>query len=476
MDGYVAVQGDHLVDPAGRPLTLRGVNIGGWMLMEGFIGGFPGNESGFRRRLGEALGEARAERFFDRWLDAWFTEDDARFVASLGANCVRIPINYRHFEDDLRPFELREQGLARLDRAIEWCAHHGLYVIIDLHAAQGWQNGSWHSDNPSRLTLLWEQRQFQDRVTWLWEQLARHYRDAPWVAGYNLLNEPVDVQGGHRLMALYARLGMAIRSIDPHHVLFLDGNRYAQQPPDAGIGIGNVVHAIHHYPVPGTAGSSAYPGVIAGRTWDRAAVKGELLTRVGPSLDAGVPVLLGEFGPIYDDDPAMLASRLRVLDDQLGMFEELGLSWTIWTLKDVGVHALLEVGPETPWRRLMQPMIDRTQRLGAQYWGVSPATWRSAFGDLYRLVEREFEDLPWYPWEPANEIQVIVGENMIGAFLARQAAESFRDLDDAALDALSGSFRFASCIERTALVERLRSVLHGTRPRPAPLGPALLNA
>ena len=49
----------------------------------------------------------------------------------------------------------------------------------------------------------------------------QHYKDNTWVAGYNPLNEPADIQ--HiRLMAFYERLEKAVRAVDPHHILFLE--------------------------------------------------------------------------------------------------------------------------------------------------------------------------------------------------------------------------------------------------------------
>ncbi len=38
------------------------------------------------------------------------TEEDARFIKSLGLNLVRIPVNYRHFEDDMNPFAIKQGG------------------------------------------------------------------------------------------------------------------------------------------------------------------------------------------------------------------------------------------------------------------------------------------------------------------------------------------------------------------------------
>src|SRR6185503_19570300 len=181
MDHDVLLQtsGRQIMTRSGRPVMLRGVGLGGWMNMENFITGFPSTETLQRAALRRALGEEGAQRFFDRF----FGDEDAASIASLGLNVVRLAVSYRHFEDDLRPFELREDGFRLLDRAIERCARHGLYAVIDLHALPGCQNQRWHSDNPTHRAFLWEHKHFQDRVVHLWEALAQRYRDDPWVAG-----------------------------------------------------------------------------------------------------------------------------------------------------------------------------------------------------------------------------------------------------------------------------------------------------
>src|SRR5215468_1567429 len=116
---FLQTAGRRIATRAGHPVRLRGVGLGGWMNMENFITGFPATESLQRAALQKALGEDGSRRFFDRFLDVFFGDDDAAFLASLGLNLVRLPINYRHFEDDMRPFDLREDGFAALDRAIE---------------------------------------------------------------------------------------------------------------------------------------------------------------------------------------------------------------------------------------------------------------------------------------------------------------------------------------------------------------------
>jgi endoglucanase len=180
------VKGNRIVDADGQAVMLRGFGLGGWMNMENFITGYPANEQAQREAIRNVLGEELSELFFDRFLEYFFTDDDARFVASLGLNLVRLPINYRHFEDDMRPFELKEQGFKHLDRAIEACARHAVYTILDLHAFPGYQNQHWHSDNPTHAALFWEHKHFQDRAVWLWERFAERYRGNTAVAGYNI--------------------------------------------------------------------------------------------------------------------------------------------------------------------------------------------------------------------------------------------------------------------------------------------------
>lgn len=87
--------------------------------MENFITGFSGHESQHRAAMKKVLGQEKYEFFFDKWLEYFFTEADAKFFAESGLNCLRLPFNYRHFEDDMNPRVLKESGFKHLDRVIE---------------------------------------------------------------------------------------------------------------------------------------------------------------------------------------------------------------------------------------------------------------------------------------------------------------------------------------------------------------------
>ena len=157
---FLKVKGDHIQNQSEQVVTLHGIGLGGWMNMENFITGFPANENAFRQVVYRALGDEKADFLFDRYLDYFFTDEDARFIRSLGLNLVRLPFNYRHFEDDMNPAVIREAGLKHLDRVIKICADHEIYTILDLHAAAGYQNQDWHSDNPSQQAFFWQHKHF----------------------------------------------------------------------------------------------------------------------------------------------------------------------------------------------------------------------------------------------------------------------------------------------------------------------------
>lgn len=67
----------------------------------------------------KVLGKENYEFFFDKFLEYFFTEADAKYFASLGLNCLRLPFNYHHFEDDMNPRVLKHSGFKHLDRVVD---------------------------------------------------------------------------------------------------------------------------------------------------------------------------------------------------------------------------------------------------------------------------------------------------------------------------------------------------------------------
>jgi endoglucanase len=452
--GFVGARGSTILTGAGEPIALRGVCVGGWMNLENYITGHPATEQLVRKALLRVLGPDRYDVLFDRFLDAFYSEEDAVFIASLGCNCVRLPVNYRHFEDDEHPFVLKPEGFRHLDRAIAAGARHGIYSIIDLHSAQGYQNHHWHCDNPTTMPLLWDHPHFQDRVAWLWEQIAERYRDDPWVAGYNLLNEPAD-EDGLTVGPLYRRIVDAIRRVDPDHLVFLDGNTYGQEFEVLGGTIPGAVYAVHQYPDIGRAGAGPYPGTVDGVRWDRVAVQRQFDDRVAYLRRNDVPIWVGEFGMMYEGDAPLDASRLALVRDQLDIYNQAGASWTIWTYKDIGVRGPVYATPDSPWMRRLRPVLEKKWRLAVDHSGVPAANAQEYMGPIEAVLHREFPDARSYPFGLVPHARHIVRSKLVAEQLVDEFAVLFEGLDEDALAELADSFRLDRCKRREDLIDVL---------------------
>ena len=457
-DVPLRVDGDQLVQGDGSPVVLRGVGLGGWMNMENFITGYPSTESLQRQALRSALGEEGHRRFFDRFLRVFFDDDDAGYLASLGLNCVRLPFNYRHFEDDDRPFELKEEGFRQLDRAVDLCARHGLYAVLDLHALPGFQNQSWHSDNPTHWAFFWTHRHFQDRVVHLWEALADHYKDNPWVAGYNLVNEPGDASN-LVIGPFYERAHHAIRAIDPQHVLFLDGNRYSSQFDRFGDPLPNSVYSLHDYPLAGGYDAGDYPGETRGQYIDRGVVEKQFLDRSEYMRRTGTPIWVGEFGPVYTGDPDRDEQRYNLLRDQLEIYREHNASWSIWTYKDIGPQGLVYAPSESAYVRQIRPVLEKKARLAVDQWGSADTEVRHILDPIERIFETEFPEFQPYPWGQRRWIHTLVRHILLAEPLVDDFGACFAGLPPEEAEALADSFRFDRCTRR----DRLAEILEATR-------------
>jgi endoglucanase len=457
---WLSVQGNRIVAAAGQPVTLRGIGLGGWMNMENFITGFPANESAFRAVVQRALGRPQAEYFFERYLDNFFTAADAAFIKSLGFNLVRLPFNYRHFEDDQQPLVLRPAGLARLEQAVRLCAEQGLYTILDLHAAPGCQNQDWHSDNPSQQAGFWQHRHFQDRAVWLWQVLAEHFKDNPWVAGYDPLNEPAD-PSGELLAPFYRRVVAAIREIDPRHILFLEGNRYAQDFDRLSPPLPNAVYTLHDYPPPGFIDGGPYPGMSRGEYYDRGVARQKLVTACRFMLKHQTPIWIGEFGPVYTGDPARDAMRFQLLQDQLSFYRELGAHWCLWTYKDLGLQGLVSLSPDSAWVRRLRPLLDKKAALGVDSWGGRDTGLRHVLAPLEQTFAEYFPNYLPFPFDSQWQINRAVRHILLAEPLLEDLYALLAGLDAAEIDALLASFRFEHCGPRPELAAILRQANSG---------------
>lgn len=461
------VSGTKIVDAEGKQVVLKGAAVGGMLNMENFITGYAGHEHEHRSALAEVLGQEKADFFFDRLIHHFFTEADAALFASLGFNCLRVPFNYRHFMDDDNPSVLKQSGFDALDRIVNICGKYNIYVALDLHAVPGGQNQDWHSDSGLSKAIFWEFKDFQDRAIQLWEALATHYAGNPVIAGYNPLNEPADPKHT-RLLAWYERAEKAIRAKDPDHMLFLDGNTYSMDfsafPVDKPLP--NTVYSCHDYTILGFPLPEQYEGTDEQKAKLRASFK----RKVEYMQNANVPIWNGEWGPVYQDprrDPNAAATnkkRFALLKEQLKIYREFGdVSWSIWLYKDIGYQGMVYLDPESPYMKLIQPFVEKKQRLGLDFWSVES---KAPIDDaVYKpFISKLKETIPEhllkkkYPkiWTFDRQVERVVREVLLSEYHGWEMAELFSGKTKEDLEELAASFALENCLKRDQLNENLR--------------------
>jgi len=344
-----------IVDEAGRPVRLRGVGLGCWLMMEGYmLGGRNIAEHIVKQEFEKRLGREALDDFTRSFRETFIREDDVRRIKEWGASCIRLPFNYRLIQREGGAEDvLNEEGVSYLDRAIDWCEKHDLYCILDMHAAPGSQNHDWHSDSSGESTFFSDPRE-QERYCRLWGLLAGRYAERSCIAGYDVLNEPiVPISREGDVRTLYERVTKAIREVDARHMLFFEGTEWAQRieflgkPWDA-----NSVYSIHTYLptdftfnfVPGLS----YPVTDARITWekkDSAAVLDEYCRFRDKQ---GVPLFDGEFGVQWRGGQF---GESRWVGDMVELCNERDIHWTYWTYKTVANY----IFPDGIFRYVQDP-------------------------------------------------------------------------------------------------------------------------
>ncbi|KAH6685713.1 glycoside hydrolase superfamily [Plectosphaerella plurivora] len=429
--GFLRVKGNKIVDENDKRVFLRGTALGGWLCMENFHAGYPGTESAFRAALLDVPGQTKYDFFFERYFHYFFTDADAAYLASLGLNTLRLPFRHKLFDDDMNP-----------------------------------RNPDWHSDNNTSYAAFWDFKDHQDRTVWLWERIAERYKDNPWVAGYNLLNEPCDPQQV-RLPALYARLEAAIRAIDSRHILFLDGNTFAMEWSGFTEVLSNASYAIHDYSMMGFRLGGRYTGIPD----QKDKLRRQLVRKCEFHHRHGASIWNGEFGPQWEDEDhdvdgdalEVNACRAALLAEQIHIYQEVDMDWSIWAYKDIGRMGMVRVGPDTPWAALVGAFARR--KVAIQIESASQGPCPPVDGPIDALVAYIDSISPTanaaYPpnWNTKQHVLRNTLQTYVANTLCAEFAELFRGKTEEELEALAGSFAFEKCLTRKQLHEVLGEVL-----------------
>lgn len=326
-EDFLMTKGQNIVNQKGEKVLLKGVNLGAWMIWEDWLCPYEDSLDHYTvlEILTERFGEEKAYELMDTYMDNWITEYDLDEIKSMGFNCVRVPFWFRNFYyDDKGRKILDENGewdFSRLDWVIEECDERGIYVVLDMHGAVGYQSDAPHNGKKGECGLYEDTEQgerYRELTDELWTAIASRYKDEPAVAMYDLLNEPMcDVEAGEierriNNEMIYTRLYDTVRKVDSKHIITMECIWTAIALPQAWLkGWDNVVYQVHFY-----NNSNFIFNLFAWFT---------------KFVYMDVPMMMGEFYP----------HQQTTWENCFNTLEKANYSWFLWTYKATG-HGMWE--------------------------------------------------------------------------------------------------------------------------------------
>ncbi len=320
---FLRTKNTSIIDSNGKSVSLHGTNFGGWLMMEGYFMHAPNTaEQLLKKQWRKVLGEESLKQFELAFRSTFITEADMKQLASWGFNSLRLPFNYRIIEDG---------GLVFLDEAIKWAKKYGVYLILDLHGAPGAQNHDWHSDSLGTAEL-WTKKSNRHKTYAIWEFLADRYKDETIIAGYDVLNEAV-LSDNKLLNEFYHQVIKTIRQSDKNHILFIEGNRWAQVIDVLDdFNDDNWAYSIHFYEPPEFSFNLVPHIQYPSKGHDKDVIHRRMEGYAKFAKAKGRPVHVGEFGVNYRQG---LYGEDMYVKDILKVFKEFGFHWNYWTYKSV---------------------------------------------------------------------------------------------------------------------------------------------
>jgi hypothetical protein len=417
---FFRCQGTNILDPGGTPFLCRGLVLSGWLIPEAY--GLKLNEvhsrnmnayTDLRANIRSMLGnDDDAKLFWDTYNSNYVTNADLAEFKARGFNAIRVPFNYRLLMSVTNvPDVYLEEGFQVLDNIIHSCKTNGLAVLLDMHACPGGQSHDayadpeytyWSEDQPGvwfehGVAVLWESNATyyantgrtpetnKQRTINLWKRIAQRYSNETAILGYELINEPCFYTNSvttNDMRDLFIRITSAVREADTNHIVFVEGNIFAEfidglTPPWDN----NMAIAFHRY-------------------WRETGYEDGV---VQSCLDArsthNVPLLMTESGE--NSNPWIYEIKQLMESNRIGSF------W--WGFKKVDANSVVYHVQKTPdyqyvidnWRdgpvdsaRAKKGLMELANNVATTNCIYIPGYFEALFDPLFNVSPRPFADHP----------------------------------------------------------------------------------
>ncbi|RPI05382.1 MAG: glycoside hydrolase [Ignavibacteriae bacterium] len=328
------------------------------------------NPSGFEIHRGVNLSHWLSQNFGWSPKATFITERDMKFIASIGYDHVRIPIDEAELWDTTG--KQIDESFTYLTNCLDWCGKYKLRAIVDLHILR---SHYFNAVNEGGSNSLWTDTNAQNTFIHLWSDLSGRLKQYPVsMVAYELMNEPVADNPGDWNKLIRTAVS-SLRTLEPNRVFLIGSNRWQSPGTFPALEVPendrNIILSMHtysplfftHHTASWVAfkayqGPVHYPGQVVSdsdyhsfvkqdsvlihvmensrEVWNKQKLAEEQLPAIKKAKELGLQLYCGEFGCLPHVDRN---ERLAYYRDLISVFDEHQIAYCNWEYKgDFGIY------------------------------------------------------------------------------------------------------------------------------------------
>lgn len=257
-------------------------------------------------------------------------------VHDAGFNTVRVPITWGNMIDDENGYAINEQWMARVQEIVDYCVSQDMYCIINIHHDGAEQTG-WLRVGAEDLGPV------KEKFAAVWKHIAERFRDYDEHLIFESMNEVTGPDNTDAGIKKDMQVIMELNQIFVDTVRATGGNNAQRwlSVPGRYTNIVNTTNEAYGFEMPTDVAGHLFLAVhdydwlfglaenMTNRTYSEKAAQNleANMQKLSRFIDAGYPVILGEYGAI---DKNNTSERVYYLEAVNYMCKKIGIVPVLW--------------------------------------------------------------------------------------------------------------------------------------------------
>jgi len=270
------------------------------------------------------------------WQPYVTTKELITAVHDAGFNTVRVPVTWGNMIDDKNGYAINEQWMARVQEIVDYCVSQDMYCIINIHHDGAEQSG-WLRIGADDLEPV------KEKFAGVWKTIAERFRNYDEHLIFESMNEVTGPDNSDAGIKKDMQVIMELNRLFVDTVRATGGNNAKRwlSVPGRYTNIVNTTKEEYGFEMPEDTAGHLFLAVhdydwlfglaenMTNRTYSEASAKNleANMKKLSRFIDAGYPVILGEYGAIDKNNTAERAYYLEAVNY---MCKKIGIVPVLW--------------------------------------------------------------------------------------------------------------------------------------------------